>query len=40
MLDKDDELLQAYLYYKKRDYAACLREMESDTVNVHFTHNE
>lgn len=33
MLDKDDELLQAYLCFKKRDYSSCLREMESDAVD-------
>ena len=33
MLDKDDEL-QAYLCFKKRDYSACLREMEADAVDL------
>ena len=40
MLDKDDELLQAYLCFKKRDYSACLREMESDTVDLFSVHDD
>lgn len=33
MIEKDSDVLQAYLRFKERDYGACLQEMSSDAVS-------
>lgn len=35
-VDMDDDIVQAYLHFKERDYTACLRILEDNIVFFHY----